>query len=90
MEAKYDDSACYKCDKFRDNKSIKILNKSLNALGFNIDEEGYIQRTNSKTMDIAKDIEKVKERTTPEDYISRFYSKLNLSNDVQIKTTDIL
>jgi transcription initiation factor TFIIB len=28
--------------------------------------------------------------TTPQDYISRFCSKLNLSNDVQIKTTDIL
>lgn len=28
--------------------------------------------------------------TTPQDYISRFCSKLNLSNDIQIKTTDIL
>jgi len=28
--------------------------------------------------------------TTPQDYISRFCSKLNLSNDVQVKTSEIL
>lgn len=78
-DEKYDDSFCYECDKFRDNKSIKILNKSLNVLGFNIDEEGYVQRISSKTMDIAKDIEKVKERVPSED-IDNFLSK-----DVQQK-----
>ena len=62
----YDESYCYDCSDYVDNNGKVIFSNSIKNLGFSIDKEGFIKIIGDKPLDIAKDVEKIREKIPSE------------------------